>query len=145
MSPVLFLLLILISLGISVLGITKSRQGRAFELVWWLFPWGAFVWGDAVIFGFFWAVVLAIGWWSQDLILLGVITALFWFVRSVGETIYWFNEQFATDHRNLPENLPGYSLFKNDSIWFVYQICWQCVTVAALFFSVWLFSLWLKR
>ena len=144
MSLCLFGLLFFLSLSVFGLGLVKSRQGKAFTLVWWLFPWGAFVWGDAVVFGLFWAGVLVITYLLQDLLLLGLLTAIFWLVRSLGETIYWFNQQFSTVERNPPEKLPFYSLFKNDSVWFIYQIVWQCVTVMAIFFSVWLFHLWLK-
>lgn len=140
----LLLVLALISLGLGVLGLGKSRQGKAFELVWWLFPWGAFVWGDIVVFGPFWGLVLTICFFLQDCLLLALLISIFWLVRSLGETIYWFNQQFTSLKRNPPEKMPGYTLFKNDAIWFVYQIVWQCLTVITIFTTVWFFKLWLN-
>ena len=140
----LLLVLALISLGLGVLGLGKSRQGKAFELVWWLFPWGAFVWGDIVVFGPFLGFVLTICFFLQDCLLLALLMSIFWLVRSLGETIYWFNQQFTSLKRNPPQKMPGYTLFKNDAIWFVYQIVWQCITVITIFTTVWFFKLWLN-
>lgn len=99
---------------------------------------GIFVVGDALVIGPFWIVLslIAIYLQSWHWFLLGV--SLFWVVRGFGETMYWIQEQFATNHRNDPKNLFGYGLVKSDAIWFLYQIFWQCVTVLALMATVYL-------
>lgn len=120
-----------------------KRKKNAFGLTRGLVFLGAFVWADAVIFSLFWllssAIVLALSNWNLFLLIISV----FWLVRSIGETIYWFNQQFSTLERNPPKNLHGYTLFNNDSIWFVYQIIWQSVTVFSLISSIYLAKIWL--
>ncbi|HCR81412.1 MAG: hypothetical protein UY13_C0002G0424 [Candidatus Pacebacteria bacterium GW2011_GWB1_47_8] len=121
----------------------KTKQ-NAFGLTPRLTLIGAFVWGDAVIFGLFWTLVSIVVLFLNDWLLFWLIMSLFWVVRSVGETIYWFNQQFSTLDRNPPKHMKGYSIFQNDSIWFVYQIIWQCVTVVSLVFAVYFGWLWLQ-
>jgi hypothetical protein len=104
---------------------------------------GAFVWADAVVFGIFWifvsVTVLLLDSWALFLLIISV----FWLVRSVGETIYWFNQQFSKINRNPPENYLIYKIFQNDSVWFVYQIFWQCMTVVSIVASIYFAKLWL--
>lgn len=116
---------------------------NAFGLTMPLFVIGAFVWGDAVIFSLFWILVAAVTLIVSNWYLFLLFLAVFWLVRSLGETIYWFLQQFSTLNRNPPENLPGYRFFHNDSIWFIYQIIWQCVSVISLIASIYLAHLWL--
>ncbi len=116
---------------------------NAFGLTRPLFFIGAFVWADVTVFSTFWilvslASVLLASW---NLFLL--ITSLFWVVRSLGEMIYWFNQQFSSLNRNPVETLPLKSIFHNDSIWFVHQIFWQCVMVIALVSSIYFAAAWL--
>lgn len=110
----------------------------------YLYPLSIYVWGDGVVFGTFLGLSALVTLLLQDFILFLLIISLFWLVRSVGETIYWFNEQFAAHHRNDYKSLPFNSVFHNDSIWFIFQICNQCITVVTLISSVYLFHLWLK-
>lgn len=116
---------------------------NAFGLTYYLNILGIFAWGDAIIFAPFWALVSAVALTLQDWTLFLLIFSLFWLVRSLGETIYWFNQQFSTLNRNPPEKLPGFKFFHNDSIWYIYQIFWQCVTVVSAVFSLYFSKLWL--
>lgn len=112
-----------------------------------LTPWfnfiGSFVWADAVTFGAFFFLASIISLIFQDFILLLLIYSVFWAVRSVGESFYWFLEQFASPHKNKPETLKGHKFFPGDSIYIHYQIFWQCASVVAIIASVYLFTLWL--
>ncbi len=134
----------LVGLVSFVKGMDESKNRKnAFGLTPALYLIGSFVWADAVIFGFFWFLFSALSlllsdWW---LFLFG--TSVFWAVRGFGETVYWLHEQFAPMHRNPVKTLILHSVFHNDSIWFVYQIFWQCVTVTAIILSVYLGSVWL--
>jgi len=114
------------------------RQTFIFNLV------GAFVWADTVIFGPFWALVSLFCLLTKDWLLFLLIISVFWAVRSLGEIVYWLNQQFSGFNRNPPENFRLYPLFKNDSIWFIYQIFWQCVLVITIITSLYLAHLWLK-
>jgi len=106
---------------------------------------GAFVWGDAVVFGPFWVLSSAVVLLLKDWYLFLFIVSVFWVIRSLGETIYWFNQQFSTVNRNPIKNLPWNSIFHNDSVWFIHQIIWQCVTVISTIFSIYFASLWLRN
>lgn len=108
--------------------------------------YGAFVWADIVIFGVFWAVASIIVLLINDWILFLLLFSIFWVVRGLGETIYWFNQQFSTVIRYSPKS--DHFLVKifqdNYTIWFVLQICMQCITVIAVIFSIYFAKLWLK-
>lgn len=116
----------------------KNPYGKAIYLSWL----GIFVWGDAVIFGPFWLLVSLTAFLLKDWQLFLLIVSVFWLVRSVGETIYWLLEQFTSTKRNRPETLFGYRFFKNDSIFFIYQIFWQCITVLSLIVTIYLVHIW---
>lgn len=120
-----------------------KNKNNAFGLTSRLLPIGAFVWGDAVVFGLFWAAASLTTLFLQDWLLFWLVTSIFWVIRSLGETIYWFNQQFSTINRNPPEKLPFHRIFHNDSIWFVEQIIWQCATVISIIASLYLAKLWL--
>lgn len=106
---------------------------------------GAFVWGDAVVFGIFWIIVAIFILLIKDWILFWLIYTIFWSVRSLGETIYWFNQQFSVIKRNPPSVFWFYKIFRNDSVWFVWQIYWQCLAVVSIIASIYLTKLWLGR
>ncbi|HUV71614.1 MAG TPA: hypothetical protein VMW25_01260, partial [Clostridia bacterium] len=132
----LILIFCLVNLLVFFKGFYESKFKRnAYGLTRPLVFLGIFVWGDAVVFGLFWFFSSIITLFLSDWYLFLLIISVFWLVRSLGETIYWFNQQFSTIKRNPPEKLPGYSFFHNDSLWFVYQIVWQVVTVVSIIFS----------
>jgi hypothetical protein len=105
---------------------------------------GIFAWGDAVVFGLFWLFSSVTALLLNDWYLFLLIISVFWVVRSLGETIYWFNQQFSTVNRNPLEKLPWHSIFYNDSVWFIHQIIWQCATVVSIIFSLYFGRLWLQ-
>lgn len=110
-----------------------------------LFLLGVFVWGDAVIIGAFWILTMTICLLLNDWNLFLLVISLFWIVRSVGEIAYWIGQQFSPIMRNPPKNLMGYRWFKNDSIWFVYQVFWQCVLVISITASIYLANQWVRK
>lgn len=109
-----------------------------------LFLLGIFVWGDAVILGLFWILTVISCLLLKDWTLFLLVISLFWMVRSFGEIVYWISQQFSPIMRNPPENLMGYGWFKNDSIWFVYQVFWQCLLVVSIVASIYLSNQWVK-
>ena len=119
----------------------KNPYGNAhlFNLI------GAFVWGDAVIFGLFWTLASGIFYLLNDWILFLLTISLFWAVRSFGETIYWFNQQFSKINRNPPGRLFLYKIFHGDAVWFIYQIFWQCITIISIIFSIYFAARWLQK
>ncbi|HVT00902.1 MAG TPA: hypothetical protein VHE53_01545 [Patescibacteria group bacterium] len=90
---------------------------------------GSFVWADAVVFGFFWAIVSFVSLLTSNWLLFLLTQSIFWLIRAIGETIYWFNEQFAVKNRNPVHTLWISKYFPSDSAWVAMQIFWQCVAV----------------
>ena len=131
------------SLAGALLGYDRSKKGKTyvndgiFNLI------GAFVWADATVFGLFWVLACGVVLFLHSWILFLLLLSVFWLVRSVGETIYWFNQQFSTINRSIPENFYIYRIFGDDSVWFVWQIFWQCVSVVTLITTVLMFKIWL--
>lgn len=125
-----------------VLGVQNVRRNRTFSLTPLLYPLGIFVWGDAPILGAFWVVVAIAGMLVGNMAFFLLCVSLFWCVRSVGETIYWLLQQFSPLKRNPPEQLFGYRFVKDESIWFMYQLFWQCMTVVSLIFVLYFAFSW---
>jgi len=104
-------------------------------------PIGAFVWIDAIVFGLFFFLVSIFSFLFKQWNLFLLIAAVFWTIRSLGEVIYWFLEQFATKHRNPPHTLWPYKWFKGEEVWIVMQIFWQCIAVIGIVTSLYLWTL----
>jgi hypothetical protein len=129
----------------ALIGFYQSKYRKnAFGNTRYLYPFGVFVWGDAVIICAFWALSSLTALLLNDLILFLLIISTFWLTRSVGETMYWIAQQFSTLPKNPPKRLMAHSVFHNDSIWFIYQISWQSLTVITLISTIYLTHLWLK-
>lgn len=109
------------------------------------FVWlGIFVWGDGIIIGPFWFISSLFAFFMKDWQLFLLMISVFWVVRSLGETYYWLNQQFVKNNSNYYQKLTGYRFFKNDTILFIYQIIWQCVSVVSIIASIYFANLWLS-
>ena len=147
----LFGLIGLISFFLAIISIKRtSKPGKlkhintgAYGLTPILYPWGIFVWGDALIFGLFWFFASLISIVLNDWNLFGLIFSIFWVVRGIGETVYWFNQQFSTVERVPLNILPFHRFFKDDSVWFIVQIIMQCITVVSIILSLYFAKMWL--
>ncbi len=140
-----FMLISVVHLMLSWYSWHRCRHcGDAFTLVpKWLVLSGAFVWGDVLVFSPFWFLIGLVSLTINDVLFFSVVVSLFWTVRSAGEVLYWFHQQFSPIERNKPKDLLGFKLVNNDAIWFVYQIFWQCVLVVALIASIVSIAAWL--
>ncbi len=105
---------------------------------------GIFVWGDAVVYGAFWALCCFTVLLLNDWLLFLLLFSVYWTVRSLGETIFWFNQQFTPMKLYHAPKLPGYKFFNNESIYFIYQIFCQCITVVSLITTIYLSAIWLQ-
>lgn len=122
------------------------REKNNLGLVGFYFIYGAFVWADLVIFGFFWAAFTIYCLFRNDWILFLLGQSIFWLVRSHGETVYWFNQQFSTINRNPEIKFMFSKIFHDDhyTLWFVMQIFMQCITVVSAILSLYFGKLWLS-
>jgi len=140
-------IIVLLYLIISSLGLTWSFYNvkvkeNVFGKTGLFNIFGAFVVGDMIVFGVFWVIAATVSFLLNDWILFLLIISSFWLIRSLGETIYWFNQQFSKVINNPPEKFFHYKFFKSDAVWWINQIFWQCITVVALIFTIYLAKIW---
>lgn len=138
----LFLLINVALFFISLTNVTKRR--KAFNPIIYAYIIGVFVWGDALIICPFWVFISSFSLLLNSWYLFLLFICIFWVVRSMGETIYWLNQQFSNITRNPPEKLMGYRYFGNESIWFAYQLVHQCVVVISIISSIYVAQKWLN-
>jgi hypothetical protein len=124
-----------------IFGIKKRKN--PFGLSRFFLPLGSFVWIDNVVFGMFFILITLFSLLMQQSIFFWLVFSVFWLVRSIGEQMYWFHEQFAATHRNNPNSLWPYRWFKGQEVWVVMQIFWQCVAVILLISSFYFLKEWL--
>lgn len=105
--------------------------------------YGAFVWADLVVFGLFWTIVSFLCLYRKDWLLFLLVLSAFWLIRSFGETLYWFHQQFTPRGGNEPEKFWFHKIVLNDSVYFVNQIYWQCISVITFITTLYLAKLWL--
>ncbi len=121
----------------------KNRR-NPFGLSKWFLPIGSFVWTDAIVFGLFFFLVSIFSIITNQFILFLLIVSIFWTVRSIGEQVYWFLEQFAPKHRNAPHTLWPVRWFKGEESWIVMQVTWLCISVVFVVLSAYLLNIWFK-
>ncbi len=107
-------------------------------------PFGSFVWADHVLFGPFWMLISVITLFLHDLLLFFLIYSVFWVVRSVGETLYWFFQQFSPRVGNEPEKFWINKHVPGEAVWFMHQIFWQCISVISVVLTIYTAHLWLQ-
>lgn len=120
---------------------TKIKN-NPYGLSIWFNLISSYVWADAVVFGLFFFFTAVVTLILQDFVLFLLVFSVFWTVRSVGESIYWFLEQFAPNHRNPEHTLWLSKWFPRNSSWIANQIINQCITVIGVISTVYLFRIW---
>ena len=125
--------------GIHETYVKKNPYGLTRPLLFW----GIFVWGDAVIIGFFWSLVSIFIYILKDWYLILLIFCVFWTIRSLGEVFYWLNQQFTSiNNKNPIQNLKLSSIFHSDAVWFANQVIWQCASVIFIILTLYTARLW---
>lgn len=125
-------------------GLYEVKKRNPYGLTKYLFFIGAFVWGDVLVLGPFWIIASLVSLFLNNWYLFLLFVSLFWVIRSLGETIYWLNEQFAEKNRNPPQTLNFHKLINGEAIWFIYQLFWECVLVISVILSIYFSNLWLE-
>jgi hypothetical protein len=108
-------------------------------------PFGSFVWADHVIFGPFWALVSFFTYFLNDWKLFLLIFSVFWLIRSSGETMYWFFQQFHPRVGNEPSKFWINRYVPGEAVWFMHQIFWQCITVLSFILTILFGFIWIKE
>ncbi len=111
---------------------------------WVLFPLGAYVWEDTIIFGPFWIIATITTLFLNNVYFGLAFYFVFQTIRLHGETIYWFNQQFSSINRNPGKSQWTRHLFSDEYTgWFIYQILWQSLTAIAAMGAVYFCYKWL--
>jgi hypothetical protein len=138
---VLFLLVALLCLALFFLAyrhVRHSNETYGF-IHFWGIAVGAFVWEDLMIFSLFFMIASSLVAVLRNLRLGLLLLVSFWMVRSAGETLYFFLQQFhRPEHppHNIAEHFaPLHWLFGRISAqkcFIIMQIFWQTILVVAI-------------
>ncbi|MBD3362884.1 hypothetical protein GF362_04150 [Candidatus Dojkabacteria bacterium] len=156
MIPLLrYFLFIWIFINILFVSLSFYRVRNSGKKVGWIWWWagilGAFVWEDLLVFSFYNIIAANLVLVLDDFRYAVVLTLVFWVVRSLGEALYNFLQQF-----NQPTMYPhnqflwdDLKIFKkvfgnisNQKVFFILQITMQITTVFSLFFLIYTFLHW---
>lgn len=127
-----------------VIGVYQSRKHNYTGVSYIFYPLGAYVWADCVIFGLFFTVSSLVIYQLKNWDLFLAFYFVFQSIRTFGESIYWFNQQFSTVNRNPGKTQWPYFFFKDEyTVWFVQQILWQCACAVSAILAIYFVHLWL--
>lgn len=91
---------------LALLSISKIKKNlKQLDFIWWwALPTGAFVWEDIFVFGILHAGLAFISLIINNTDFWLISFLVFWIVRSAGETLYFFLEQFLVPQHH-PHNI----------------------------------------
>jgi len=130
------------NLLLSVISLFKIRQDKekCGFIYWWAFIAGAFVWEDMLVFGLLHASIAFISLILNNNLIWLVGFLVFWIVRSTGETLYQFLQQFILPS-HYPHAISGYfgpirKLFgdiSDQKCYILLQVLMQSVSIICIF------------
>ena len=105
MTQAFLILFGVINLLLALYSIPKIKQDKKSVsfIWWWAFINGSFVWEDMLVFGLLHFGFAIVGILTQNITIWVICFLVFWMVRSAGETLYFFLEQFI-----VPKHHPHY-------------------------------------
>lgn len=132
----------------SIFRIKKSQTNVRF-IYSWGFLFGAFVWEDLMIFSFFHFLSTSIALLLNDFRFFLLFFLTFWLVRSLGETLYFFLQQFIRPKHHPHEISKHFKLIKfflgnvsNQKSFIIVQVFQQIVATISLSLLILLFLYW---
>ncbi|HSW97044.1 MAG TPA: hypothetical protein VLF89_04435 [Candidatus Saccharimonadales bacterium] len=148
----LFLIIFaLIQLTFFILSLTRIRNSKEHIgfIYSWAFVFGAFVWEDLLVFSFFNFLVILYVLLIKDIRQGLLIFTAFWMIRSAGETLYFFMQQFTQPlhyphdihwHFSVMQKLFG--KISNQKCFIILQVMFQIVMVLAVSILILLLQNW---
>lgn len=143
---------IMLNLTFAFLAFCNVRNsGEEVTFIPWAYPLGAFVWEDLLIFSLYNIVASLVILIIKDFRFIIVFPLAFWLIRSLGETLYWFLQQFnqpaSYPHSEYDWNKGGWvrSIFgdlSDQKYFIIYQITWQVASVMCLVGLTYIFKNW---
>ena len=131
--------------------INVRNSGTEVVFIFWAYPLGAFVWEDLLIFSIANAIACLFVTFIKDFRYIFIYFLSFWLVRSIGETFYWFLQQFSVntlyphDQYSWNRNRIIELLFgelSNQKYFIINQISWQIVTVFCICGFIFILKRW---
>lgn len=129
------------NLLLAILSVSKIKESpKKLNFIWyWGFLSGAFVWEDMLIFGILHSLVSFFIVFAQNSEIWIIYYLIFWVVRSSGETLYFFLQQFIQPKHH-PHKITTHfdqlkKLFGNISdqkCFIIMQVVMQSITVLSL-------------
>lgn len=147
----LFLVLSILFLTLAVLAFQRIRQAKG--IITFTYHWGfligAFIWVDVLIFSLYGCIASAITYFIGEPKIGLLFFIVFWIVRSAGETLYFFLQQFHQPQHH-PHNIDEHfillrKVFPNlntQQCYIFMQITWQCILMFSVVSLVWVLMLW---
>ncbi|NCS86272.1 MAG: hypothetical protein AUJ41_02660 [Candidatus Pacebacteria bacterium CG1_02_43_31] len=132
----------ILNLSLAIISIYKIRKNtkKCDFIWWWTFFAGAFVWEDMFVFGILHSSLVLFSLLTQNNTYWLVGFLVFWIVRSAGETLYFFLEQFIVPkhhpHSISTHFVPLRKLFGNISdqkSFIIMQVLMQSILVTSIF------------
>lgn len=131
----------LISFILAIIQIAQGNIGGFQPLLYGIgfLLYSAFNWADVLVFSLLWMIIALILWNLKEKIYFWVAFFSFWLVRSAGETVYSFLQQFTpgvkpwlayTPRALLQNSLIGHYIYLK--YWVVEQIFFQSISVLSL-------------
>jgi len=137
-----------LSIIISWYKIVKGKKIAEF-IYYWGFPLGAFVWEDLFVFSIYGFISTLITLYFQQGRLGLLFFIIFWIVRSGGESLYFFLQQFVEpkqhphflqDHYQVLRRFFGNISYQQCSI--IMQVCFQIILMFSLVSLILLLISW---
>ncbi len=143
---------IITNLVLAILSFINVRNsGSEVEFILWAYPLGAFVWEDLLVFSAANVIACIFVTFIKDFRYIFIYFLSFWLIRSIGETFYWFLQQFCTstmyphdqydwDRNSILSSLIGD--LSNQKYFILNQISWQIVTVLCICGFIFVLKKW---
>ena len=137
---------------LSMVSVFQFSAGNfaGFEPLLYLFglPFGAYIWGDLLVFSVLWTFISLVLLKLKNPRLFWIALFSFWLVRSSGEALYWFIQQFHPQEIPWPQYFARVWILEDltqKEYWVLNQIGHQSITIASLFGLIYQFSRLLKE
>lgn len=136
----ILIVIAVISFLLALLALYEISLGKFAEYgpmtMWFGLLYGAFCWGDLFVFSILWTIISLILLRIKNSRYFWIALFSFWLIRSLGETNYWFLQQFHPETIPWPQMFERVWIFKNltdPQFWVFYQIRQQSAAVLSLF------------
>lgn len=137
---IIYVSFFLFVLSVFQVAIGNIGEFQPVEFGFGLLLYGAFVWADVMVFSLLWIIISIVLLRIKQKEFFWIAYFSYWFIRSSGEVVYSFLQQFHPETKPwliyvprevMQNNFLGHFILKE--FWIVYQIFFQSIAVLSLF------------